>query len=368
MRRSISLCGNRLSPAMRMPGVCFLLFVWGCTVRTAEEAKPAPSPAPGEPSAQDRGLRELLPPLPKEKLPPRTRPAPDPSKDQYVRDPVFVLVEESVTPSEGPDYVPDVPVVRNYLRAYFERAGHPTVDEPEKAKWHVEGTVKLRFHSTLKALGTVVGWKYRAEASFRVVEASGEEADRFEIPELYRENSRSEASCVLDIRRYLAKAIWDRMFRAGRVFGSRKAEALINSLALESSGTAKSGEDAEPETTDAVVNALADMGLEAVPHLIEALLDERPVLKKATYPGLTEATLSDLRIYHVADKALEEIFQKVSRLSLASEKSMTPREKSRVRRAIIAGWENEWKRFCPSFAASRWRAGREGETAKEPEK
>ncbi|MGQ9589110.1 MAG: hypothetical protein ACUVYA_02320, partial [Planctomycetota bacterium] len=315
------------------------------------------------PLSEGRSARDLLAPLPKEKLPPRTRPAPDPAKDRFSRDPVFVRVGEVVTPREGPDYVPDVLVVQNYLQAYFARAGHPAAAEAEKAAWRIEGSVKLAFHTTLQALGKDIAWKYRAEATIRVLDASGEERDRFEIPEAFRESTRSETSAVLEVRRYLAKVVWDRLFHQGKFFGNPKAEWLLNSLALEGPSASTEADRPEPATGDETVAALAGMGLEAVPHLIEALVDDRPILKKATYPGLTEETAPYLRVYHLADKALEEIFQKVSRLSLETERTMTPREKARVRAAVIAGWENEWSRFCPSFVPSalRAKAGRPAE-------
>jgi hypothetical protein len=63
---------------------------------------------------------------------------------------------------------------------------------------------------------------------------------------------------------------------------------------------------------------------------------------KAAYPGLKVPT--DLKIYHLADKTLEEIFQKVSRMELK-----TPPQ---LRFYIIAGWENEWRRFCKPFRES----------------
>lgn len=317
------------------------------------------------PLSEGRSVRDLLPPLPKEKLPPRTRQAPDPVKDRFSRDPVFVRVEEIVTPRAGPEYVPDVPVVQNYLQAYFARAGHPAAGAAEKAAWRIEGSVKLAFHTTLGALGKDIAWKYRAEASIRVLDASGEERDRFDVPEAFRESTRSETSAVLEVRRYLAKVIWDRLFHQGKIFGNARAEWLVNCLALEGTSPSAEGERSEPATADEAIAALVGMGLEAVPHLIEALVDDRPVLKKSTYPGLTEETAPYLRVYHLADKALEEIFQKVSRLGLDTERTMTPREKARVRAAVIAGWENEWSRFCPSFVplSLRGRADRPAEGA-----
>jgi hypothetical protein len=57
----------------------------------------------------------------------------------------------------------------------------------------------------------------------------------------------------------------------------------------------------------------------------------------------------------MADKVLEEIFQKVSRMSLETD--------ARTRLVIVKGWENEWARFCPSFAALQARQ-REAQAAR----
>ena len=67
-------------------------------------------------------------------------------------------------------------------------------------------------------------------------------------------------------------------------------------------------------------------------------------------PALKEGVAARLRVYHAADKALEEIFQKVSRMK----PEITPDdpEHERLRRRILRGWENEWKRFCKPLAES----------------
>ena len=111
---------------------------------------------------------------------------------------------------------------------------------------------------------------------------------------------------------------------------------------------ARSLQGATPEdavaTTEGVIARLADRGLAVVPYMLEALSDTRPVVMPSSYPGLSEENRSELTVSHIADKVLEEIFQKISRMSLATT------EKERFR--IMSGWEQEWRRFCPPFRDS----------------
>ena len=114
-------------------------------------------------------------------------------------------------------------------------------------------------------------------------------------------------------------------------------------------GTASSKNDSALTTEDVIARLVA-RGLSIVPYMLEALADTRSVVMRSSYPGLNEKNRSELKVFHIADKVLEEIFQKVSRMGLATT------AKGRFR--IMKGWEHEWRRFCPPlrnspFAASR---------------
>lgn len=327
--------------------VCVAGGGWGA----AEDARDAPAPSEPQgsgvipvPSEAARGSgTERIPEISPEKLPPRTRRKPDPAREAFRAPLVFVRVEERVTPRSGATYEPEVRVTENYIKAYLRRAGHPTVERPEDAAIRVGGEAKLSFHSELTALGRTVGWKYRGEAAFRAIGKDGRDLGSFEIPELYQENVRSEESAVTDARRYLAKIAWDNLYGKGTILGSPRVVLLIGALVIEESDTLGLTESGpSPRTAEGIVSALAGIGFEAVPYLLDAMTDERIVRIPSSYPGLAGRNLEDLKVYHIADKALEEIFQKVSRLDLD-----TP---FRARRVILKGWELEWKRFCPSFA------------------
>ncbi|HVR72811.1 MAG TPA: hypothetical protein VMT52_00690 [Planctomycetota bacterium] len=303
-----------------------------CLLSQEPPAPPRDQPAPGAPEKA-----KVLPPLPAKDLPLQTRPKLDPSRDQYVRVPVFVKIDEDIQPSAGSPYKPDVLVLKPYLERYLRRAGYPVVKRPEDAKFRVEGEFTGKFHSTLTVQGKIAGWKYTGASKLRISDAQGRELEVFDVPEVSQENVQSEESTVLHLRRYMAKLQWDRIVTTGTVFTQKEVLRWLNSLASEASPD-------EPMIAEDTINALVEMGFPAVPYLLEALTDTRIVRVESKYPGLRGRNLDDLRVYHIADKALEEIFQKVSRMSL----DVSP-DKQAERSLIQKGWENEWKRFCKPF-------------------
>lgn len=313
-----------------------LLGAPGC-----ERKPPAPSASPEGAVSEAKaapGAREerkpAIPELPPERLPPRTRPAPDPARDQYRRDPVFVRIEEKVE-KDGSVSTPAVPVLGNYLAAYFRRAGFEKAETPEAARFVLEGKFEAKYVETLTVQGKAILERYVGNTALEVRGKEVKEPlEKIDVPDFYLEAADHEKT-VLDMRRRLAKIVWERLFQTGAVFADPEIVALIASLAADDS------EKEAPLQAEDVVKKLASRGLSAVPYLLEALSDTRQVLVSSRYPGLTFENRDRLRIYHLADKALEEIFQKVSRLELD-----TPEDK---RFAVIKGWENEWKKFCPSF-------------------
>jgi hypothetical protein len=312
---------------------------------------PAGAEDKGKDGNQEKAGKPAIPELPKEKLPPRTRPRPDPAKVQFTRAPVYVKFAERVRPMKGEEYVPGVAVVENYLAEYFRRAGHPVVSSPREAKYRVEGSVQLQFVNILTFQGRTMGWKYRAESRVQLLDGEGQEVEKYAVPELFRESSRGEESVVLDLRRQLAKLHHEHLLHQGKTLANRTAVELLSILTVDQL------EAEEPVSGSEVMRKLADLGLPAVPYLLEALTDTRPVLAQAEYPDLKNP--DDLKVYHLADKVLEEIFQKVSRMKLTS----TPDE----RFIIIRGWENEWRRFCPPFresASTRGQAGPPGQESR----
>ena len=289
-------------------------------------------------------IRELT----AEELPTRTRTQPDPVVDQFERDAVYVRITETLTKSDGTAQAAENAVVESYMKEYFRRAGHPVVGVPEKAVYRVEGTIESRFDAVLTFKEEIVATAVEGAGRIEVLDADGEIGEAFEVPVTRTENSLGEEAAFVDLSRYLAKLIWDRLSREGKFFGQADVQLLLEALA--------EGNILEIEnlTAEFIVAKLADYRFEAVPFLIEALTDTRTVQLHSTYPGLDRFGAEALKVYHMADKALEEIFQKISRMNL-----LTP---PRHRFVMVRGWENEWRRFCRPFRESSSRRVLDGES------
>ena len=322
----------------------------------AEEPAKAP-PAPPTKEAGAGKEEKKLEKLPEKDLPPQTRRKPDPDRDQFQRFSVHVKMEEIVQTSKGQPGPPAFPVVENHIAEYFRRAGHPVTPTSKGATYVVEGKVEIRFHSTLTLLESTIGWKYQGSGFVEVKDFTGKVVEKFEVPELHEESGKNEETACLDFERHIAKLLWDNLLLGSQVFTNSEPRDVIGALASQGVTRATSGsKDPADEiddrllTTEDVVRRLADIGFPAVPYLLEALDDERVVLIPSDYPGLRGKDPSRLRVFHIADKALEEIFQKVSRMSLDLGTSTS--DDMRLRRVILKGWEAEWRRFCKPYRES----------------
>jgi hypothetical protein len=209
-------------------------------------------------------------------------------------------------------------------------------EKSSKCDFRIVGEVRAVFETPLVFRDQIIAWKYFGTVDARVFDIDGKEIERIDVPAISREGAKSEETAALDLRRFLAKVLYERIFRESRIFADREVVALIETFATDPLDLP------EIVTAEEIVARLADLGVRAVPYLLEAMTDQRNVLLDSTYPGLEDP--QQLRVYHLADKALEEIFQKVSRMHL--------RVNSRERFIITLGWENEWRRFCPSFRES----------------
>jgi hypothetical protein len=284
--------------------------------------------------------QELLAPIPSDRLPARTSPPPDPASDRYVRGKASVRIEEMLEPKDGPAFAPPTPILRLYLEKYLARAGWAPAADPAGADLRIEGSFRAKYAGSEVVLEKPIAHRYEGTISLAVLGKGGEDLDRVEVPDfpkvwILKDGEPEDERVILDLRRQLAKVVWEHLASGGKAFADAEVHGLLASLAADDSVREA------PVQGDDVVKALAAKRLAAVPFLLDALTDERPVKVNAHYPGLTASNSERLRVYHIADKALEEIFQKVSRLALD-----TP---AKGRFLVIRGWEKEWARFCPPF-------------------
>ena len=308
-----------------------VLFLSVEPVPAAQEKKPAQEQPQKKPQK-----KPAIPRLAAEQLPKQTRTRPDPAKSQVELDTIHVDIEEMAQTMDGTRYTPGTRVVQNYLEEYLRRAGYRVLKEGAKARYRIRGKISTIFDKELILQKRIIAWKYAGSIVVDLLDANAKVLHKVSIPEVFRLNVKNEKSAIWDLRRYLSHLIYSEICLEGKVLGNSEIFDLIESLAVDSFDREEDVEAGE------VIEKLADQGLSTVPYLLHALTDTRPVMANAKYPNLKVPT--DLKIYHLADKALEEIFQKVSRLELK-----TP---ARLRFYIIAGWENEWRRFCRPFRES----------------
>jgi hypothetical protein len=228
----------------------------------------------------------------------------------------------------------------NYLSEYFRRAGFEVVEDAAAADYRIEGQYSAHFLKVIQFEGVPVAHTYEGSARISIRKGA-EEVERAEVTDFRKDGILApgvpeDQVAVLEMRRHLAKVLWSKVYHQGKTFSEPEVPALLESLAREPGATPVQGES--------VLKSLVAKRLAAVPYLLEALSDERPVQAAIAYPGVTVENPEKLHVYHLADKALEEIFQKVSRMELE-----TP---AKTRFLIIRGWENEWRKFCPSYRES----------------
>lgn len=313
-------------------------LVVGSASEVSEDARAQAPPPPNAAFAPElpEELRPLAP-LSQEDLPPVTRAPPDPQHDKHELFPVFVRIGEVYLPSDGDPIIPKKHIIEPYLQEYLRRAGYRVVKSEAEAKYRVEGSFETEFESTMRVQGRVVAYKVRGECYFDVLDSSGGKVESHELPEVYEESVEGEESARVELGRRIASIEWGNL-REGKVFGDAEITSILHAL------TVPAGEGGELRFVEDVVVRLANLGLRAVPFMLEAMIDRRAVELESRSMTPQSAGAAGRRVYHVADKVLEEIFQKVSRMRLD-----TP---ARLRFIIIRGWENEWRRFCEPYRAS----------------
>ncbi|MGH7378211.1 MAG: hypothetical protein ACRD2T_10365, partial [Thermoanaerobaculia bacterium] len=227
------------------------LVVWivplGCS--WADEPRRAEPAGPGGGAKDASGATQAgIPELPRDKLPPRTAAPPDPAKEQYRRDKLYLRTVERVEPKEKPAYTLELRVLENYLAEYFRRAGFEVAPEPQGVKYRIEGTFEARFDHPITFQGQTLFHTYKGTARVSVLpplapgEASGsgpvEPLEVVEVPDFLTDGAvdpgvPEEQVAVLEMRRRMAKIIWERLFHVGKVFADPETPLLLASLASD---------------------------------------------------------------------------------------------------------------------------------------
>lgn len=226
----------------------------------------------------------------------------------------------------------------------------------EDARYRFEGRLSATFHQRLTMeLGGVeqlLEHQWLAEFEGTLTDRGEEGSDAkertevFAFPEPLLNGRTDEELARRDIRRRSATIIARDVTR-GEILGQPRIAGLLDALL----------DPFDPRTFDEIERDLVDEGLPAVPYLLDALADERAVRLEGTYPGLEEWNREELKVHHIADRALSEILGRTAGLDLLSTKERRLR--------VIIGWTWAWEDV--QGVPTEWRVDPEARTESVPD-
>ncbi|MGE3164991.1 MAG: hypothetical protein AB7O52_08795 [Planctomycetota bacterium] len=229
--------------------------------------------------------------------------------------------------------------------------GFHLVEAPERARYRVEGSLHCRFHKDhtfdFGDQSTHLEYQFEAQLDCTLTDTQGTSGDtpdplteRFAFPEPLIYGRTQMAAAKRDIRRY-AESIFSPQLLNGRILGNPEVKALVDAL----------GNPYDTRTFNEVLDGLVRIGPRAVPYLLDGLTDSRPVRLAGTYPGLEDWNRDSLHFAHIFDRALGEILQRYSPLTLDSTEELL----LRVQRGWTWAWEDlqQIPETYRAFAAER---------------
>ena len=167
--------------------------------------------------------------------------------------------------------------------------------------------------------------QYYGRFSGMLKDANGKNLQDLSFPEPMMNGRTDLALAQKDIRRRAATLIGGRLV-GGAVLGNRQIQGLLDALTDPLDG----------RTWNEIVRELTVSGATAVPYLIDALRDERPIQLPGAYPGFADLEAGELKIFHAADLALRDILDRDSYLDPDSTEDYL----HRVRTAWLWVWED----------------------------
>ncbi|MAJ27870.1 hypothetical protein CBD41_00525 [bacterium TMED181] len=240
----------------------------------------------------------------------------------YKRSRVKVEISETLDGKNTEINISDL-IIRRTLALH----GFELVDEG--AEYLVTGELKCDYFQALtfdfQGSSQHLEHQYYGRFSGLLMDADGKELQDLSFPEPMMNGRTDLALAQKDIRRRAATLIGGRLV-GGAVLGKPKIQGLLDALTDPLDG----------RTWNEIVRELTVSGATAVPYLLDALRDDRPVLLSGSYPGYTDLEEGELKIFHIADLALRDILDKDSFLDPDSTEDYL----HRVRTAWLWVWED----------------------------
>lgn len=203
----------------------------------------------------------------------------------------------------------------------------------ESARYLVEGRLDCTYHKaltlTLAGVEQHLEHQWLAEFPLTITDRGPEGAgpvdtESFAFPEPMR-NGRTDADLARrDIRRRAATVRAHDVVR-GRLLGDPEIRRLLDALL----------DPGDPRSFEEIESEVVALGARAVPHLLDALLDKRPVRMRGNYPDLEKFEEDQLKVHHLADRMLSVILSRNPGLDLLST------EERRLR--VVTAWTWVWE-------------------------
>jgi hypothetical protein len=203
--------------------------------------------------------------------------------------------------------------------------GFAPVAKDENPAYVLRGELALVEIDPVTFEDQTVQYRLRLDAKLELARgATGPALEPFELPEYVTgaaDKERARRDAVRDCATKLAQFI----YYDGATLGDAEIRALCGDLLIEST---------EGRMYNDVIERLVAAGDRAVPFLIWNLNDSRKVALQGDLPRLYEKDADKVRVYHVANYALERIFGRVTTLTVDSSRQ--------YRREVMEGWQLKW--------------------------
>jgi hypothetical protein len=274
----------------------------------------------------------------------------EPRASRLDRGTVHVAIAETLDGIPTDTNIAQTLITRTLLHRGFHLAS------AEEARYLVEGRLACTYHKELKmTFGEVqqlLEHQWLAEFTLTLTDRGPggkgpEDSETFSFPEPMRNGRTDPELARRDIRRRAATDM-AKLIAKGRIVGDPQVRQLLDALQ----------DPFDPRRFDDVEREIVDLGARAVPYLLDALLDTRPVRMVGSYPDFEKFDPEDLKVYHLADRMLSEILARNAALDLLSTE---PR-----RLQVITGWTWAWE--DEQGIPDEYRIEREARATKVPDK
>ncbi len=249
----------------------------------------------------------------------RCKAPPEAAVSCFLREPIAF---EAAVEGEGDRVVEE-------LKKFARLFGFPPVGVDEAPAYTVRGRIALVEIEPAMFEDQVLEYKFQADVAFELAPAGGGAAvEAFELPE-YVVGAASKDRALRNAVRAVATKLAQFIFYDGRTLGDPVLRDLCADLLIERSDDLQYNE---------VVEKLVAAGYRAVPFLIWNMNDSRKVALTGDLPLLREEDADKVRVYLVANYALERIFGGSTGLTVAS-------SREEVREAMDE-WQRRWRERC----------------------